>query len=160
MEKNNAKQVTKMLLATCFVMVIIAGGAYAASIILSNNLHDEVVVQDHAAVLSWDPQLPENVVTNITYDCGVRLEGNEDANVIVKFVIARAGIEAGDVTVEYFDGTIYVPLSMTDTGGTLEGEFGPVGGFPISAGYDETTLIQVTFSEGGSYSTDLWVEAR
>lgn len=71
-------------------------------------------------------------------------------DVVVEFVLTRTGgIADGDVTVEYFDDMVtnaYVEIPLDDsTPGQLRAYFGPLGGFALPQGYDETSLFRVTY---------------
>jgi uncharacterized repeat protein (TIGR01451 family) len=100
----------------------------------------------------------------------VRLQNTGDAdvaeNVEVHFSIARPDIEPADVVVDWCadptatagdDCADWQPLALTPDNGSLSGQFGPSGGFPVDVDYDETTFIRASFTEPGNY--DAMVDA-
>src|SRR5690606_5290906 len=76
-------------------------------------------------------------------------------NVVVHFTIGRdGGIDPGDFSIAYFDGSSFQPIGLVACGSQLCGTFGPGSGFPVPNGYDATTSLQVTYARSGSYSAN------
>lgn len=150
MDKTNAKKVTKMLLATCFVMVIIAGGAFALANVFSNHETDQVTVPADEIVISTLTALPDAPAQGIAYELTFSVDylvSVTDAYAVL--IVTAPGIASGDVTVSYPDGGLGTVTAGT---GTLTFEFG----IPET---DGTVTFLVTFNAPGTYSTDLSVEA-
>ncbi|RFF32405.1 carboxypeptidase-like regulatory domain-containing protein, partial [Wenzhouxiangella sediminis] len=95
----------------------------------------------------------------------VRLQNTGDAapeeNVEGQFSIARTGIAASDLVLDYCTDSAatsaetcgsWTALSLSEGSGVLTGRFGPAQGFPVPAGYDATTYFRAAFSEPGNYS--------
>ena len=151
MDHTNAKQVTKMLLATCFVMVILAGGAFAASIILSNPVgQNGITVPENGIVLSAVTDLPTAPAKGVAYDLTVNVDYSATvSDAYLKLTITGTGILEGDVTVTYPDGGLYTVVWGTDTV-TFTFNIPEV---------DGDVTLGVTFLTAGTYSTSLVVEA-
>jgi len=150
MDHTNAKQVTKMLLATCFVMVIIAGGAFALANVFSNHETDQVTVPADEIVISTLTALPDATAQGVAYELTFTVDylvSVTDAYAVL--VISAPGIAEGDVTVSYPPDNLGTVIAGT---GTLTFEFG----IPET---DGTVTFLVTFNNPGTYSTDLSVEA-
>lgn len=151
MDQTNAKQVTKALLATCFVIVIIAGGAFALSTILSNQVgQDNITVPNDNIILSITDPLPEGMAKNTTYNTTVHIDylvSVTDARLI--FTISATGIEAGDVLVTCADDADITVASGTGFL-TFTIDIPPI---------DGDVTLGVTFYAANIYSTDMVVEA-
>lgn len=76
--------------------------------------------------------------------------GGVFSNVLVDFKIANA-VLANIYSFEYFDGTSWHTLPLTQVGPDLVGYYGPSGGFPMSAPYNATSLFRITVATPGSY---------
>lgn len=82
-------------------------------------------------------------------------------NVEALFSVSRPGIAVGDLVVDYCQDSAaagtpencatWLPLTLSDDGGSLSGRFGPAAGFPVPVGYDATTFIRAAFTEPGNY---------
>ena len=71
-------------------------------------------------------------------------------NVLVHFVVSSSvGIDAGDLTIQYFDGSVFQTISVSPCPGGLCGTFGPPSGFLVGVGYDQTTTLQVDVCQVG-----------
>jgi uncharacterized repeat protein (TIGR01451 family) len=79
-------------------------------------------------------------------------------NVLVHFVVSRTGIAAGDLTIQYFDGTSYQTIPLSTCAGGLCGTFGPPSGFSVGLGYDQTTQLQTTYAKSGVYTITATVD--
>ncbi len=81
-------------------------------------------------------------------------------NVLVHFVASRnGGVSAGDVTIAYYNGSGYQAIPLTVCGANLCGTFGPQpAGFPIGAGYDQTTSLQVSYAKSGVFTVAATVD--
>ena len=92
--------------------------------------------------------------------------GASPSNCLVAFTITEISASAispniavsTDVTLQYSDGTTYQTIPLTASGNTLSGTFGPSTGFPIGAGYDATTQMQITYNVAGTFSASAVVE--
>ncbi len=73
-------------------------------------------------------------------------------NVLVDFVLSRpAGLNAGDVTLEYDTGSGFAAIPLFACGSNLCGSFGPPGtGFPVGAGYNSITQLRFTSLRSGA----------
>ena len=58
----------------------------------------------------------------------------------------------GDLLILYREGSEWLPLPFTVEDGKAVGTFGPSTGFPVPAGYDQTSLFMVAYPEEGVYS--------
>ncbi|MBB5207401.1 MBG domain-containing protein [Chiayiivirga flava] len=83
-----------------------------------------------------------------------------DENVIGRFRIERdaGALTAADVEVAYLDGASYVPVTLAESGGGLDGSFGPATGFPVDAGYSATSLFRSQFLLPGTYTVTTRIE--
>ncbi len=81
-------------------------------------------------------------------------DGATSENVKVRFEIAGpSALEAGDVVSEYqMSPGNFAPIPLTACGANLCGDFGPVAGFPVPAGYSATTALRNTFNKAGAHS--------
>jgi uncharacterized repeat protein (TIGR01451 family) len=80
-------------------------------------------------------------------------------NVLVQFVVARTGgIAPGDLSLQYFDGSQYQPITLSACGIWLCGTFGPPTGFAMPAGYDATTALQATFAVADTFTVQAFVQ--
>jgi uncharacterized repeat protein (TIGR01451 family) len=114
--------------------------------------------------VSIDLQGPvSNVQVGVPTDYTAQLANAGNAlteNALIHFTISRAGgIAAGDLTIQYFDGSAYQPLPLTMCGSSLCGVFGPQpGGFPVPAGYSATTPLRVTFAVADTFTTQVQLQ--
>ncbi len=81
-------------------------------------------------------------------------DGATNENVKVRFEIAGpSALEAGDVVSEYqVSPGNFALIPLTACGANLCGDFGPVAGFPVPAGYGATTALRNTFNKAGAHS--------
>jgi hypothetical protein len=125
---------------------------------------DEGVTISKVANVGGYPDLTDTVIIGKTYDLGVRLQSDGVyKNVLVTFTIEKKSgdpLQASDVSVQYWDGTVWkdLPMTLSSSGDPIQlyADFGPIGGFPVSPGYDQTTPIAVTFHVLGDYRTEVY----
>ena len=86
--------------------------------------------------------------------------GATSENVLVHFVVTRTGgISAGDLTIQYFNGTTYQTIPLVACAQGLCGTFGPQpGGFPVGVGYDQTTQLQTAYAKSGVFTITATVD--
>ncbi|MEP6484112.1 MAG: hypothetical protein ABJB01_06650 [Rudaea sp.] len=104
-----------------------------------------------------------NVQVGVTTPYTARLSNTGNAlgeNALIHFAVSRTvGIHAGDLTLQYFDGSAYQLIALNPCGPNLCGTFGPQpGGFPVGAGYDATTLLHTTFAVADTYAVDVQLQ--
>jgi hypothetical protein len=154
---------TTVLVGVLAVAMVVAG----AGLVISNELNAFNHVEDGITLSFAEGMFPEytdwapgTVHRNVTYDLGVRLESsiNEDAILVFVEVTKATGINVSDLTVQYWDGIAWLPLTFIDGGDSLIASFGPGDGFPVTEGYDVTTQFIVTYSVNGDYDITLWAE--
>lgn len=66
-----------------------------------------------------------------------------------------AGVASGDdVSIKYREGNTWAPLPVAfdEANGTVVGTVGPAGGFPVPAGYDQTSVFKVTYHAPSTYT--------
>ena len=155
------------LLATVLAATLVVG--VYAGMLLSNTLTASwnVINTGSELYLSWNPS-PDgsNFARGIWYgNYGVRLQNTGAAtyNVIVKFQIdAGAAMPTDCFKIQYYDGTNWLDLPITGWGDTsVEGTFGPSGGFSVGPGYDVTTPLKVMFNGIApitGYTVYIWAE--
>ena len=136
--------------AGVFTTVAQVVGASSGTVYASDQLSTEVVAQHAGVSLELNGPVAgveKDVATAYSATLSNSAAAVSDA-VVVEFVLTRAGgIAAGDVTVEYdAGGGVFLPIPLNDaTPGQLTGVFGPAAGFPLTAGYDATTALRVTY---------------
>jgi hypothetical protein len=117
----------------------------APEVVVSATIPAEIV---KGAITNFDARL-QNIGTDPT-----------PTNVLVDFVLTAAGLDAGEVVLEYQVGPTWIAVPLTGTG-TVTGAFGPPGvGFPLPAGYDITTAWRITVADtapSGPVTVDLSV---
>jgi hypothetical protein len=156
------------LLATVLAATLVVG--VYAGMLLSNTLTASwnVINTGSELYLSWNPS-PDGsgFARGIWYgNYGVRLEntGTATYNVIVKFRIdAGANMPSNCFKIEYWDGDSWenLPISGWDDM-SVEGTFGPGGGFSVGPAYDVTTLLKVMFDGTApitNYAVYIWAES-
>jgi hypothetical protein len=97
---------------------------------------------------------PDTVTVYEAGDFSVRVSnaGEEalDENAEIKIAVTRTGgIEAGDMTLEYHDGTAWTGLPLAADDGKLTGGLGEE--FALLADFDETTQLRATFQTADDY---------
>jgi hypothetical protein len=154
-------------LATVLAVTLVVG--VYAGLQLSNTLTASwsVVNTGSELYLSWNPS-PDGsqFARGVWYGSyGVRLQntGTATYNVIVKFRIdAGATMPGNSFKIQYYDGSSWLDLPISGWGdASVEGTFGPSGGFSVGPGYDVTTPLQVMFDGTApitNYATYIWVE--
>lgn len=104
------------------------------------------------------PALGVQAIKGVSYDLGVRVQGAADAGTcILHYQISSTAIAPADVYVEYWTGTAWTVLDPTDAGVFLEGTVGS--SFALTAAYDATSILRMTFLTAGDYQTDVWAES-
>jgi hypothetical protein len=162
---------TATTLATIFMAVGIAGLVAAAGMVVSNVLEGSNVVPpaEEGATLSFVDS-PTDYAGSVdwvnggealigqSYSLGVRLEGHAAySNVVVSIVIEKAGIATTDLSLLYYDGVEWLPLTFVAGVDQITSTFGPSEGFAISSTYNQTTAMALTYNTAGTYNADLTV---
>jgi len=159
-------------------ILTVSMSAAALNIVFSNTLTASVPVQQGPLQLFWKPPAS-------TVGCDVAVPGSEMQGtltvsdvykgdivctairlknpashgflVIVKFNVQMgAGVPGpSDLTLQFFDGTNWQPLTWDGNG---NGQFGPSGGFTVGAGYDATTELRAQFFTDLTYAFTVWTE--
>ncbi len=159
-------------------ILTVSMSAAALNIVFSNTLTGSVPVQQGPLKLYWEPPLSSD-------GCDVTVPGSETQGtltvsgvyqgdvvctairlsnptshpflVIVKFTVQMdsAVPTSSDLTLQYFDGTTWLPLTWDASG---NGQFGPSGGFTAGANYDATTPLRAQFFTSASYTFAIWTE--
>ena len=146
---KNAKKTVKMLGLTFLLIALVIGSAFAASVILSNTLHQDVTVPDQALSISSVQALPDAPAKGSQYEIITAVDFSVSASdAYMTLTITKIGISASDVTVIYAGSA----LTFVDSGNVLTAEFS----IPAT---DGNVSILVTFNVAGSYATDIVVEA-
>lgn len=162
---------TATTLATIFMAVGIAGLVAAAGMVVSNVLEGSNVVPpaNEGATLSFvvsPVEYPGSVawvnggeaLIGQSYSLGVRLEGHAAySNVVVSLVIEKIGIIPSDLSLLYYTGAEWLPLSFVAGVDQITTTFGPTDGFAITDGYDVTTSMALVYNTAGTYNADLTV---
>lgn len=158
----------KIVITAVVLMTTLAVGVYAG-MQLSNTLTASwnVINTGEELNLSWNPS-PDgsNFARGVWYgNYGVRLRNTGAATytVIVKFRIDAGAIMPTDCfKIQYYDGTDWHDLPISGWGdNSVEGTFGPSGGFSVGPGYDVTTLLRAMFDGTApitGYTVYIWVE--
>ena len=74
-------------------------------------------------------------------------------NVLVHFFVSSSvAIGAGDLTLQYFDGSMYQPITLSSCAGGLCGTFGPPAGFSVGVDYDQATTLQAIYAKSAVYT--------
>jgi len=82
-------------------------------------------------------------------------DGKAYSNVLFRYVISNA-VLADITSFQYYDGTTWYNMPMTQSGTDVVGYFGPpTTGFPMSAGYSATTKFRINFATAKTYSVTL-----
>lgn len=115
-----------------------------------------VTVIDLPTLTSTD--LPGPYIAGLSQEFHVTLDnpatGGDFSNVLVNITIANASLS--DIySLEYFDGTNWHALPLSQVGPDLVSTYGPSAGFPMSAPYNVTSLFRVIFASPGSYPVTL-----
>jgi len=159
----------KIVMLAAILMATLAIGVYAG-MQLSNTLTASwnVINTGSELYLSWNPS-PDGsgFARGVWYgNYGVRLQntGTATYNVIVKFRIdAGANMPTDCFKIEYWDGDSWENLPISGWGDmSVEGTFGPVGGFSVGPAYDVTTLLKVMFDGTApitNYAVYIWAES-
>lgn len=158
----------KIAVLAAVLMVTLAVGVYAG-MQLSNTLTASwtVVNTGSELALSWNPS-PDGsqFARGVWYgNYGVRLQNTGAAtyNAIVKFRIdAGASMPTDCFRIQYWDGSAWQNLPISGWGDTsVEGTFGPGGGFSVGPTYDVTTPLQTMFNATApltGYAVYIWAE--
>lgn len=103
-----------------------------------------------------------NVQATVPADYSAELTNTGSAlteNVLVQFSVSRTGgIQPGDLSLQYFDGSQYQAIALSPCASGLCGTFGPPGGFAVPAGYDATTALQATFALADAFTVQALVQ--
>jgi hypothetical protein len=104
------------------------------------------------------------------------MAGRYDVNVSREFHVAAANFSGSDVApviahykvantqlsdisaFEYYDGSAWQTMPMSQSGSDVVGYFGPPAGFPMPDGYFANTLFRVTFAKGGTYNVTMTLD--
>lgn len=146
-------------------VLLVAGAVWAASV---SNLwtSPDVTVTTYVpptpqnlplVVSSPDFVSPQSVYTEVPFLANVTLSNPSSAgspgyaNVTVLFTVDKPAIVPGDVTLEYSDGTWHTLTLVQNGVNSLSASFGPVGGFPVDVGYNQSTPLRATFHTNGTY---------
>ncbi len=104
-----------------------------------------------------------NVQVGVATDYSAELTNTGNAlseNVLIQFSINRtAGISAGDMVLQYYNGSSYQAIPLTTCAAGLCGTFGPQpGGFPVSTAYDAVTKLLSTFAVADTYTVNVQLQ--
>ncbi|MBN8726324.1 MAG: right-handed parallel beta-helix repeat-containing protein [Xanthomonadales bacterium] len=133
-------------------------GASSGDVYASSTMFTEVVATPDVSLQLHGPLGGTELGVPTAFAATLRNTGNESAgNAVVDFTIGRSAgaMAGGDLVIKYFDGNGYqlLPLVTCASDPTrLCGRFGPGSGFPVPAGYDATTPLQVTFATADTYT--------
>ena len=78
--------------------------------------------------------------------------GGSYAHVIFQFNVTA---DAGDLSLEYYEGSTWHALPLTCASGVCSGYYGPSTGFPMPNPYSATSLFRVTAAVPGSYPVEI-----
>lgn len=78
--------------------------------------------------------------------------GGNYAHVIFQFNVTA---NAGDLSLEYYEGSTWHALPLTCASGVCSGYYGPSTGFPMPNPYSATSLFRVTAAVPGSYPVEI-----
>lgn len=160
----------KIVALAAILMAALVVGVFAA-IRLSNNLTANFEVKVEPLLLEWKVWTPAgDLYRGSWYATSIRLYNPTSSTfekVIVKFTLSAAGntFPTDSVTIQYWDGDSWEPMGIdASSWGTtiLKGYFGPLTGFPVGIGYDQTTQLRVMFNDGApiaAYAFTGWAEA-
>jgi hypothetical protein len=158
--KNTMKSKKKLLMLIAVAMSVLMVGAFAYTQ-LSNILSGSFSVSTNptSLPLSWVGTSPDigdpsggAFVVGATYQLGMELTNPTAAtfsNVVVYFTINCASAlptKDNAITLNYWYEGAWTPITLTVSGGTASGTFGPSTGFPVVPGYDATTQLQIIFN--------------
>jgi hypothetical protein len=156
------------LLATVLAASLVVG--VFAAIQLSNTLTANFEVKEAPLLLQWQVWEPTGTLYRGSwYGTAMRLYNPTQSTfdkVIVRFTLTAGGnvFPTDSVTIQYWDGDSWEPMGIVATSwGTtiLKGYFGPLTGFPVGIGYDQTTQLRVMFNDGApiaAYAFTGWAE--
>ncbi|MDR3386566.1 MAG: Ig-like domain-containing protein [Rudaea sp.] len=148
--------------ADTFTVQAVAQGM-TSSVIYAADTHSTQVVRSPADIglNLMGPQTATAGTTVPGYSARLTNTGGAAGeNVLVHFVIGRPGdIGAGDLALQYYNGSTYQTIPLSACGSNLCGTFGPQpGGFPVGVGYDVTSQLQISYVKSGVFSVNASVD--
>jgi hypothetical protein len=138
--------------------------AAAVITIYASTTFQNTHVSEHftpALTSTYNSTVPVEANRGTLYNFNVQLTNPSTVasptNLIVHFVITKdSATAATDAKLEYNAGNTQTPnwqtIPLVSVGNTLTGNFGPEDGFPVTANYDQTTQMRVTFNVNGNFN--------
>ena len=154
-------------LSVVALAVLVAALAVAATIVISNELHQPTTVVEHGMTIEWlecmsanyeGPERPTYgtmAMLGIEYDALIKETAVATvSSITLRIDVGKAAISPADVTLQLWDGSSWITMTPIDNGDELS--FGMA--LPnMSATQTHDNPLQVTFNTVGAYTLDAYV---
>jgi len=148
---------------------LLAGIVVGAGVLVSNTLHRSngvslpvtLTLKDADSGLGGNPDAvnwsegPASI--GIPYDFKVNYSANDEINISVVFWVSSTAITPASLTLEYWNGSSWLPLSFgNEDNDTIKAEI------PLELGTGDTKeiIMILTYIEAGDYAWEVFAESR